>query len=106
MKKIAYTAFASLAALTLAACGSSDNASEEATAEDVEMPADEAMTGVEEPAADANAMSDESTTTPTPAPSDTTSAVGDAAADVAAQAEADAAAGDEEASGEGTGNGM
>jgi|GEM_PF-2186589 len=43
MKKIAYAAFASAAALALAACGSSDKASEEAQAENVEMPAEEAM---------------------------------------------------------------
>jgi len=52
MKKIAYVAFASVAALALAACGQSDNASEEATAESVEVPADEAM-------ADASAMPSE-----------------------------------------------
>ncbi|HVR90427.1 MAG TPA: hypothetical protein VHG29_04975 [Novosphingobium sp.] len=43
MKKIAFAALASAAALTLSACGSSDSASEKATAEDVEMPAEEAM---------------------------------------------------------------
>lgn len=52
MKKIAYAAFASVAALALAACGSSDKASEEATAENVEVPADEAV-------ADATAMPSE-----------------------------------------------
>ena len=40
MKKIAYVAFATVAAISLAACGSSDSASEEAIAESVEMPAD------------------------------------------------------------------
>lgn len=57
MKKIAYAAFASVAALALAACGSSDKASEEAQAENVEMPAEEAMSGVDAgatPAADAS----------------------------------------------------
>lgn len=43
MKKTAFAALASAAALTLSACGSSDSASEKATAEDVEMPAEEAM---------------------------------------------------------------
>lgn len=43
MKKIAYAAFASVAALALAACGSSETPSDEATAESVEMPAEEAM---------------------------------------------------------------
>ena len=58
MKKIAYATLASAAALALAACGSSDKASEGATAENVEMPAEEAMSGVDAsatPAADAAA---------------------------------------------------
>ena len=45
-------------ALTLAACGSSDKASEAGSAENVEMPAEEAVSGIEEgatPAADASA---------------------------------------------------
>ena len=58
MKKFAYAAMASAATLMLAACGSSDKASEGATAENVEMPAEEAMTGVDAgavPASDAAA---------------------------------------------------
>lgn len=58
MKKIAYAAFASTAALALAACGSSDKASEGAQAENVEMPAEEAMSSADAmatPAADASA---------------------------------------------------
>jgi hypothetical protein len=58
MKKIAYAAFASAAALALAACGSSDKASEEAQAENVEMPAEEAMNTADAmatPAVDASA---------------------------------------------------
>lgn len=58
MKKIAYTAFASVAALALAACGSSDKAKEDAAAENVEMPAEEAMTAADasaSPMADASA---------------------------------------------------
>jgi hypothetical protein len=57
MKKIALAAFASVAVLALAACGSSDKASEGAQAENVEMPAEEAMSGVDAgatPAADAS----------------------------------------------------
>lgn len=57
MIKIAYPALAS-AALLLSACGSSDKASEGATPENVEMPAEEAMSGVDEgasPASDAAA---------------------------------------------------
>jgi hypothetical protein len=52
MNKIVMTAFASAAALTLAACGSSDDASEDAMADNVEMPADEAMADAAEPVAD------------------------------------------------------
>ena len=60
MKKFAYGAFAAVAALTLVACGKSDNASEAAQAENVEMPAEEAMGAVDEgaaPAADASGSS-------------------------------------------------
>jgi hypothetical protein len=49
MKTITHAIFASVAALALSACGSSDSAGEDATAETVEVPADEAM-------ADASAM--------------------------------------------------
>ena len=54
MNKIAYAAVASAAVLLLAACGSSDKASEGATAENVEMPAEEAMSGVDASAAPAS----------------------------------------------------
>ena len=47
MKIIAYVALASAAALILTACGSSDSASEQATAENVEMPVEEAMTDLD-----------------------------------------------------------
>jgi hypothetical protein len=52
MKKFALIAFASTAALGLAACGSSDDASEDAMADTVEIPADEAMAGLPDPVAD------------------------------------------------------
>lgn len=58
MKKIANATLATAAALMLAACGSSDSASESATAENVEMPAEEAMSGIDAsvaPASDAAA---------------------------------------------------
>ncbi len=58
MKTFATVTLACAAALTLAACGKSDKASEEATAENVEMPAEEAMSGVDAsavPASDAAA---------------------------------------------------
>ncbi len=53
MKKIAYAAFASAAALALAGCGSSEPAGEDATAENVEMPAEEAMDSADASAAPA-----------------------------------------------------
>ena len=52
MKKIALFTAASGFALALAACGDSDDASEDALADDVELPADEAMNGVPDPVAD------------------------------------------------------
>ena len=52
MNKFALIAFASAATLGLAACGSSDDASEDAMADTVEMPADEAMAGLPDPVAD------------------------------------------------------
>ena len=51
MKTVACFTLACAAALSLAACGKSDKASEEATAENVEMPAEEAMSGVDATAA-------------------------------------------------------
>jgi len=92
MKKIVYAAFASAAALALAACGSSDDASEDAMADDVEMPADEAMTGVEVPVVDPAATEDaEAEATPT---TSTVEEAGAAAAAAAADVEAAAAAAD------------
>jgi len=90
MKKLAYVAFASAAALSLAACGSSEDASEDAMADNVEVPADEAMTGVEEPVLDAGATEE-----PTDAADEaaaTTEEAADAAAAAAADVEAAAAA--------------
>lgn len=53
MKKIIAAAMLSSAILALSACGSSDSASEEAEADTVEIPADEAMSGdVQAPVAD------------------------------------------------------
>ncbi len=54
MNRIATFALGSAAALALAACGSSDKASEAAQAENVEMPAEEAMGGVDAAAAPAS----------------------------------------------------
>ncbi|WP_170003703.1 hypothetical protein [Pseudopontixanthobacter vadosimaris] len=53
MKKLARAALASATLLALAACGSADDASEEAVADNVEIPADDAMAPiVEAPVAD------------------------------------------------------
>jgi hypothetical protein len=59
MKKFAYATLACAAVLALAACGSSDKASEGAQAENVEMPAEEAMNSAEAdamPQADASGV--------------------------------------------------
>lgn len=47
MKKIAYAAFAAAAVLALAGCGSSNKVSGGSTADNVEMPAEEAMNAVD-----------------------------------------------------------
>jgi hypothetical protein len=73
----------------LAACGSADDASTEASADTVEMPADSALAPVNDaPVADPSA-----TATDTAAPEATTNETADKAADVAAAA---AAAAEEE----------
>ena len=90
MKKYALIAFAALAAYGLSACGKSDDASEDAMADNVEMPADSAMSTAAPPVADAEASSD--TADATSATSATAAEAGDAAqaaaADAAAAAEA------------------
>lgn len=91
MKKFAQFAVASGAALALAACGSADDASVEAEADTVEMPADEALSGVEEePVADEGAAADEGT--PAPVTVEEATDAADNAEDVVAAAEAAAAA--------------
>jgi hypothetical protein len=90
MKKIAYAALASLAALTLSACGSSDDASTDAQADNVEMPADQAMAGTAQPSADASATDDvTSTEEAVTRAQDAGEKAADAAADVAAEASGD-----------------
>ena len=55
MKKIATAAFAAAVALTLAACGRSDSAKDGAQADNVEMPAEEAVGDIDAtPVADAS----------------------------------------------------
>jgi hypothetical protein len=89
MRKIAFAAFASLAALTLSACGSSEDASTDAEADNVEMPADQALAGSEQPVPDASASDNQ---TATDQAVDRAEAAGEKAADAAADAAA--AAGD------------
>lgn len=89
-------AFAAAASIALAACGSTDDASTEAEADTVEIPADDAMAGVEEaPVADpdANAV-DAETGEDTAAEAEQIEEAGDAAA-ATAEAAADAMADDQ-----------
>lgn len=59
MKKFVALAFASSAALALAACGSAENAKEDAQADNVEIPAEETVGDINAtPAADASAGAD------------------------------------------------
>lgn len=97
MKKTpALIAALSGASLMLAACGSADDASTEATADTVEMPADEALAPVsEEPVEDPNATTPDTVTTDAAA-----EASAEEAADAAADVAADAAAAAAEAAGE------
>ena len=60
MKKIALFAAVSSFALALAACGGSDDASEDALADDVELPADNAMANVPDPAPDVDSEEEQS----------------------------------------------
>jgi hypothetical protein len=80
MKKIVSVAFASAAALALAGCGSADDASEDAMADNVEMPADEVMAGVDDPVVDdaaADAQMDANEATATQAADEATATVAD-----------------------------
>ena len=84
------TTFAALSAATLmlAACGSSDDASTEANADTVEMPADEALEAIsDEPVADP-----EATATDAPETDAEAAATAEQAADAAAGVAAEAAA--------------
>lgn len=90
------TTFAVLtgAALMLAACGSADDASTEATADTVEMPADEALEAIsDEPVPDPDA-----TATDAPDIDAETEAGAEQAGDAAAEVAAEAAAAAEQAS--------
>jgi hypothetical protein len=86
MNKFALIAFAAAAAYGLAACGKADDASEDAMADNVELPADSAMASAAPPVADASASSDETSV------AGPTSAAAAEAGDAAEAAAADAAA--------------
>lgn len=91
MKKFALAAFAAVAAYALSACGKSDDASEDAMADNVEMPADQAMSTAAPPVADAEATSDAATGPTTEAAAqagDAAEAAAKDASDAAAAAEA------------------
>ncbi len=93
MRNAALIAALSGATLLLAACGSADDASSEASADTVEMPADSALSPVTDaPVTDPAATS---TDAPTPLPEPGAASAGDAAANVAAEADAAAQAPDE-----------
>lgn len=94
MRKIAALAVLAGAALALAACGSAEDASTEASADTVEMPADAALAPIDEqPVADPSATAtDVPDAEATAAPADE---AGEAAAEVAAEAAAAAEAGTE-----------
>jgi len=93
MKKIALFAACSFA-LALAACGGSDDASEDALADNVEMPADEALADAPMPTADTTEAVDEAEASPDEAMAaeEAGAAAEQAAADAAAAAEAAAGA--------------
>jgi hypothetical protein len=91
MKKIALFAAVSSFALALSACGDSGDASEDAMADNVELPADEAMADMPMPTADATEAAEDAEAGPDEAAAaeDAADAAEAAAAD--AQAAADAA---------------
>lgn len=62
MRKIAYIATASALSLALAACGSTDDASTEASPENVEVNADAPLADVDEPVDDPEAGMDDTST--------------------------------------------
>jgi hypothetical protein len=87
MNKFAQSALIGLATLSLAACGKSDSASDAASAENVEMPAEEAMSSVDAtaaPVADASAAPAAAASAPA---SDAAAAPADAAEKATAEAE-------------------
>lgn len=91
MKKMLLSAAVSSFALALAACGGSDDASEDAMADNVEMPADEALADAPLPVADETTAAEEAAESAEES-LDAAEAAGaaaeEAAADAAAAAEA------------------
>lgn len=93
MKKLVAGAMIGSLALGLAACGSSDDASTEATPDTVEMPAEEALGPVgEEPVEDTDALGPPADASESAPSLQTAEEAADAAADVAAEAAAAAEA--------------
>lgn len=93
MKNIATLVVLTSASLALVACGSSDDASTEATPDTVEMPADEALEPIiDEPVEDPEAAGPPADPADSAPDLDTTEEAADAAADVAAEAAAAAEA--------------
>ncbi len=89
MRKMSALTSLSAASLLLAACGSYDDASTEANADTVEMPADEALSAVtEEPVADPAATATDAPATEPATAEDAADAAADVAAEAAAAAEA------------------
>ncbi len=71
MNRIATFAFVAAAAMALAGCGKSDSANEAAQADNVEMPAEEAVNALDEtatPAADASGMATDAAASDAAAP--------------------------------------
>ena len=80
MRKLANTLLASAGAMTLAACGAADDASIDAEADTVEMPADAALEGVTDaPVEDAEASADGGAEEASNDVADTASDIADAA---------------------------
>ena len=61
MKKTAFAATVAALAFALSGCGDSNDASEDALADSVEMPADEAMANVPDPAEETDAAAEAAT---------------------------------------------
>jgi len=92
MKKSVTLALASTLVLALSACGSATDASEDAMADNVEIPADEAMAGAPAPVADPDALAEEAEAAEADAMEAAETAEAMVAEDAPAMAEPEAAA--------------